>query len=305
MDNSKPGSDDEESDYSYVYETDSEYEEDIAETEEVSGSIRIHPVEIQPVEIAPAKEIEISSNPESDDTEQKEDETPSLSKDQMEAMKPKLPAYITSPEPCMFSEDPCTWIAWMEDQVNKERERRMNKILCASPEPPEVELGDDADSEKDIKESSTDKLSDKPVEKDVADAAVEEPDINIKEEASEQVTEVVNEVENICENESKNQTKDSEDGSSIEIVDAPEEFEDCQPQKESDDDSEWEYESNDDIDEAHTNNNIEQNVEKIDDNSVTKESTEITVTENNDVDDEVVNENAAQECDKIDELDKI
>ena len=312
MDNSKPASDDEESDYSYVYETDSEYEDDIAETEEISGSIRIHPVEIQPVEIAPSKEIEISSNPESDDTEQKEAEAPSLSKDQMEAMKPRLPAYITSPEPCVFSEDPCTWIAWMEDQVNKERERRMNKILCASPEPPEVELDGDDDSEKNINENSTDEISTKPVENDVADAAVEEPDIDIEEEeASTQVTEVVNEVENISGNENENQAKDSADGSSIEIVDALDEFEDCQPQNESDDDSEWEYESNDDInddkEEAHTNNNVEQDIVNINvDNSVTKENTKITVTENNDVDDdEAVNENDAQECDKIDELDKL
>ena len=74
--------------------------------------------------------------------EDEEDENEALQrhKQQLEKFKPKVPDYVKSPEPCAFSDDPGTWIAWMEDQVNKERERRMNKILCASPEPPEVEL---------------------------------------------------------------------------------------------------------------------------------------------------------------------
>ena len=125
------------SEYEYEYETDSEYEyeeeeEDSGEnggqpreTAEASGVVKIHPVCIESVEAAPAQQVERLT------LEQEKSQTQRLAaeKERIEAMKPKLPAYVTSPEPCAFSDDPCLWINWMEAQVTKERERRVKSRL--------------------------------------------------------------------------------------------------------------------------------------------------------------------------------
>ena len=42
-------------------------------------------------------------------------------REQLEKFKPKLPAYVTTPEPCAFSEDPGRWITWMEGEVTREK----------------------------------------------------------------------------------------------------------------------------------------------------------------------------------------
>ncbi len=122
--------------YEYEYETESDEEENMdegntLETEEASGTIKIHPVVIEQIECSPEEMIDDSTN-------QDIFEKPSLTREQIRAMKPKLPAYITSPEPCEFCDDPCTWIAWMEAQVNTERDRRMKEILSQNSEDPEV-----------------------------------------------------------------------------------------------------------------------------------------------------------------------
>ena len=128
----QPVEEDEEdgSEYEYEYETESD-EGNILETEEASGTIKIHPVVIEQIECLPEERI-------NDSTNQDIFEKPSLSREQITAMKPKLPAYITSPEPCEFCDDPCTWIEWMEEQVNTERDRRMKQILSQNSEDPEV-----------------------------------------------------------------------------------------------------------------------------------------------------------------------
>merc|ERR1712098_406908 len=60
-------------------------------------------------------------------------------REQLEKFKPKLPDYVTTAEPCAFSDDPSRWIAWMEEEVNKEKERRMQKLIEESQDQPEVE----------------------------------------------------------------------------------------------------------------------------------------------------------------------
>lgn len=139
----------EDSDYEYEYETDSEYEFEYEEEEnkdldegkglhrevaEASGVVKIHPVCIEPVEYSPVQQLDKVA----DDSEAKR----LAEKARIESLKPKLPAYVTSPEPCAFSEDPCRWINWMEDQVTKERERRLKSRLDAVADmcEPEVNL---------------------------------------------------------------------------------------------------------------------------------------------------------------------
>jgi len=130
---------DEESEYSYVYETDSEYE---YEEEEAVDATETNKTDLVTVEITDDNE----TNPplESPVTVEilEDDENTALKKhkEQLEKFKPKLPAYITTPEPCAFSEDPSCWIAWMEEEVNKEKDRRMQTLLeSASHDLPEVE----------------------------------------------------------------------------------------------------------------------------------------------------------------------
>jgi len=135
---------DEESEYSYVYETDSEYEYEDEEEEvqeEAAHSSETNKTDLVTVEITDDNE----TNPplESPDKIEMLDDEENIAlkrhKEQLEKFKPKLPAYITTPEPCAFSEDPGRWIAWMEEEVNKEKDRRMQTLLEDSQDLPEVE----------------------------------------------------------------------------------------------------------------------------------------------------------------------
>ena len=82
--------DEDEWEYEYVYETESDYETDTDDESPQKG-------------------------PDNGKLQDKEGCT--------DVEKPRLPSFITEPEPCTFHEDPKTWISWMEEQVNKERER--------------------------------------------------------------------------------------------------------------------------------------------------------------------------------------
>ena len=79
----QPVEEDEEdgSEYEYEYETDSE-EENFLETEEASGTIRLYPVVIEQIQSASKENIQNVAN---NDTFEK----PSLSREQISAMKPK------------------------------------------------------------------------------------------------------------------------------------------------------------------------------------------------------------------------
>lgn len=126
----------EESEYSYVYETDSEYSYYTeSEGEEGQGEDEPSPA-LEPGEESnestggksehDAAEV---SNSNEDGDEEDENEALRRHKQQLEKFKPKIPDYVKSPEPCAFSDDPAIWIAWMEDQVNKEKNRRMELIM--------------------------------------------------------------------------------------------------------------------------------------------------------------------------------
>ena len=136
------GSDpEEESEYSYVYETDSEYEyytESEAEEEQapVQGTVTVPPA----VTLTQSNDDRDNNDEVADNLEEEEDENEALKrhKQQLERFKPKVPAYVTDPEPCAFSDDPSTWIAWMEDQVNREKTRRMEIIMQEQEEEEEV-----------------------------------------------------------------------------------------------------------------------------------------------------------------------
>ena len=126
----------EESEYSYVYETDSEYSyytESEGEEQEEQGQVTA-PAQEPGDESSGRKSdpendaAEVSNSPEVGD-EEDENEALRRHKQQLERFKPKIPDYVKSPEPCAFSDDPGTWIAWMEDQVNKEKNRRMELIM--------------------------------------------------------------------------------------------------------------------------------------------------------------------------------
>ena len=135
---------DEESEYSYVYETDSEYEyyteseEDAADDNEVVASNIVIPSRENNDSVTNHDANSVSesnnNNNEDDYEEEEEDENEALNrhKQQLEKFKPKVPAYVTDPEPCAFSDDPSAWIAWMEAQVNKEKTRRMEIIMQES-----------------------------------------------------------------------------------------------------------------------------------------------------------------------------
>jgi hypothetical protein len=127
--------DDEDSDYSFEYVTDSEYESEEGDVDQDEDQVQEKEVVTQTIKI-PIKEQMIENRDEEerkcvDATTKSIDDSPTntLSKEQIEAMKPKLPHYVTDPEPCDFSDDPGQWIAWMETQVNNERERRMKKLM--------------------------------------------------------------------------------------------------------------------------------------------------------------------------------
>lgn len=140
--------DQEESEYSYVYETDSEYSyytdsEEEGEGEPAQGNNETEEHSERTVGIKSDHEnnVVVSSNSEED--EEDENEALRRQKQQLERFKPKIPDYVTSPEPCAFSDDPSTWIAWMEAQVNKEKTRRMELIM-------KEEVEEDEDEEKEV-----------------------------------------------------------------------------------------------------------------------------------------------------------
>ena len=137
----------EESEYSYVYETDSEYsyytdseEEGEGEGEPAQRNTENEEHSERTVGIKSDHEnnVVVSSNSEED--EEDENEALRRQKQQLERFKPKIPDYVTSPEPCAFSDDPSTWIAWMEAQVNKEKTRRMELIMKEQDEEDEDEV---------------------------------------------------------------------------------------------------------------------------------------------------------------------
>jgi len=141
---------DEESEYSYVYETDSEYEYEYEEEEVQEQAVK--PVETNTNDFVT---VEITADNETNQTHESsgrgdmldDEENIALKKhkEQLERFKPKLPSYITTPEPCAFSEDPSRWIAWMEEEVNKEKERRMQQMLEESQEVPEEEQSEEVE----------------------------------------------------------------------------------------------------------------------------------------------------------------
>ena len=130
------GEEEEESEYSYVYETDSEYSYYTeSEAEEGQGeekpSVTQEPGDESHESTRGESEhdaAEVSNSHEEGD-EEDENEALRRHKQQLERFKPKVPDYVKSPEPCAFSDDPGTWIAWMEEQVNKEKNRRMELIM--------------------------------------------------------------------------------------------------------------------------------------------------------------------------------
>ena len=132
---------DEESEYSYVYETDSEYEYEYEEEEEgeIANASETNKTDTVAVDITDDTNPPVASTDKVDLLDDDENTALQKHKQQLEKFKPKLPAYITSPEPCAFSEDPGRWIAWMEEEVNKEKERRMQKLIEESQDQPEVE----------------------------------------------------------------------------------------------------------------------------------------------------------------------
>jgi len=132
---------DEESEYSYVYETDSEYEYEYEEEEEgeIADASVTNKTDTVAVDITDDTNHPVASTDNVDLLDDDENTALQKHKQQLEKFKPKLPAYITSPEPCAFSEDPGRWIAWMEEEVNKEKERRMQKLIEDSQDQPEVE----------------------------------------------------------------------------------------------------------------------------------------------------------------------
>jgi len=133
---------DDASEYSYVYETDSEYEYEEEEVpEDADKTAETNKNDLVTVEITDDNETNqpLESSVKVEMLDDEENIALKRHKEQLEKFKPKLPAYITTPEPCAFSEDPSRWIAWMEEEVNKEKERRMETILADSQDLPEVE----------------------------------------------------------------------------------------------------------------------------------------------------------------------
>ena len=137
---------DEESEYSYEYCTDSEYEYEEESKAEVSECIKIvvpPPPLTSPPPPPPSviqQNICEDKHKVEDDADEEEaevevnDEEFKKHREQLEKFKPKLPDYVTTPEPCAFSDDPSRWIAWMEEEVNKEKERRFRELQAAQEE---------------------------------------------------------------------------------------------------------------------------------------------------------------------------
>ena len=135
----------EESEYSYEYCTDSEYEYEEEAQAEVTESIKIVvPPPPLPSPPSPPPTTVIQKSKSEDDSGVAEDvvepevevndEEFRKHREQLEKFKPKLPDYVTTAEPCAFSDDPSRWIGWMEDEVNKEKERRVRELQAAQEE---------------------------------------------------------------------------------------------------------------------------------------------------------------------------
>merc|ERR1712083_1215968 len=124
---------DEESEYSYEYCTDSEYEYEEESKAEVSECIKIVVPPPPLTSPPPPPPIVIQQNI-CEDKHKVNDEEFKKHREQLEKFKPKLPDYVTTPEPCAFSDDPSRWIAWMEEEVNKEKERRFRELQVAQEE---------------------------------------------------------------------------------------------------------------------------------------------------------------------------
>ncbi len=270
---------DDESEYSYEYVTDSEYEE---ESEE--GEVQEAVVE---------QTIKIPIQKEENAVEEDNDESPrnTLSKEQIEAMKPKLPHYVTDPEPCAFSDDPAQWIGWMESQVNKERERRMKKLMESNSfEATEVNHCHE-DSEvvenEPIQVDSNDEVSDENIEN-----TTDHPD------TAETIEDKVEVDENISEH-------DMVEANSSE--DIPVAIDDCKQAEEvienNDNESEWEYED-EEGDEIVNKDEIQEETPEHD-IQITEENPHVddkmeTSTDN--IDEEPNTNDCTEEADEVEQL---
>ena len=138
---------DEESEYSYEYCTDSEYEYEEESKAEVSECIKIvvppppiaspppPPPTVIQKNICEEDECGVANDADEDPGEAEvNDEEFKKHREQLEKFKPKLPDYVTTAEPCAFSDDPSRWIAWMEEEVTKEKERRFSELQTAQEE---------------------------------------------------------------------------------------------------------------------------------------------------------------------------
>ena len=145
LDQQQEQEEEEESEYSYEYCTDSEYEYEEEAQAEVTESIKIVvPPPPLPSPPSPPPTTVIQKSISEDDRGVAEDvvepevevndEEFRKHREQLEKFKPKLPDYVTTAEPCAFSDDPSRWIGWMEDEVNKEKERRVRELQAAQEE---------------------------------------------------------------------------------------------------------------------------------------------------------------------------
>ena len=197
-------SEEDESDYEYVYETESEGEEEADDENTV------------------IKYEEKSDESSATEKEKAEGEAGKrkFSKEEMESMKPKLPDYITSPEPCAFSDNPCTWIAWMENQVNKERDRRMKMLLD---EPEVTEVPDELEDAEVTNEPKVMEVTNEPGDTEVTNKTADTEDTN-KTEVTEvtNVPEVEQEIKPLHIHGIQDETDESMDTSEQEFMDSSE-----------------------------------------------------------------------------------
>ena len=245
---------DEGSEYSYEYETDSEYEYEEDATIEVSECVMViaPPPEVQ----APApptleekeRDIEIFKEPVQTDAEVNEEEF-RKHREQLEKFKPKLPAYVTSPEPCAFSEDPSKWIGWMEEEVNKEKQRRTLEVAEAQDEEERQEREKKAEEERTQREREEDeRLERESIEEESrVQREKQEEEERIKQEKREQEERLANEMQEAEEElektaaEEEQRLKELRDEENVvlklkgDVLDEVDEHSDVE--------TEWEYES--------------------------------------------------------------
>ncbi len=268
---------DDESDYSFEYVTDSEYEE---ESEEDG----VQEVVVEQTIKIPVQQEEIL-------VEEEKDESPTntLSKEQIEAMKPKLPHYVTDPEPCAFSDDPAQWIAWMESQVNKERERRMKQLMESNSfEATEVNHSHD-DSKI---------LEDEPIQVDCNDNVSEDKNETTVDftDTAKTIQDRVENVENVAESEMPEAEMSQHTSVAVEDHKQDEEV-----ITDNDNESEWEYEDEgDEIDKADEVQNILEDEIQITDDRTNVDDNMETNTEN-DADEQTLTD-CTQETDEVEQL---